>query len=31
LNAAPLAIVPRLAPDSPPLALTEAAAQLMKR
>ena len=29
LNAAPLATVPRLAPDSPPLALTEAAAQLM--
>ena len=30
LSAAPMAIVPRLAPDSPPLVLTEAAAQLLK-
>ena len=30
LNAAPLAVVPRLAPDSPPLALTEAATQLLR-
>ena len=31
LSAPPLAIVPRLAPNSPPLVLTEAAAQLLYR
>ena len=30
LNAAPLAVVPRLAPDSPPLTLTGAATQLLR-
>ena len=31
LNAAPIAIVPHLAPDSPPLTLAEAAARLLNR